>query len=231
MTKYWKTSTETPRRKDVQWPTLGEIIRQLSLVLVIGLVWGGLFAGLTRLNSQPTTQTQLEPTATSALAVLPTDTPAPPPTDTPTPSPSLTSEPTATPEPVSTATNTQEPPSTPTETPEPTPTETPVPPTDTPQPVEESVQASFAGDVLPVLERRCLQCHGGERVENGFSTQSHETLLEGSWNGAVIVPGDAEGSYLVDLIVSGEMPKRGPRLLPAEIEKITAWIEAGAPKN
>jgi hypothetical protein len=60
---------------------------------------------------------------------------------------------------------------------------------------------------------------------------SHETLMKGSWNGTVIEPGDAEESYLVELIVSGEMPKKGPRLLPAEIEAIIAWIEAGAPNN
>ena len=47
----------------------------------------------------------------------------------------------------------------------------------------------------------------------------------------MVVPGDAANSYLVELIVSGEMPRRGPTLLPAEIEAIREWIDAGALDN
>jgi hypothetical protein len=50
-------------------------------------------------------------------------------------------------------------------------------------------------------------------------------------NGPVIEPGDPDNSYLVELIVKGEMPKRGDPLSPDQIEIITAWIEAGAPEN
>jgi hypothetical protein len=39
------------------------------------------------------------------------------------------------------------------------------------------------------------------------------------------------GSYLIDQVVSGRMPKEGERLNEAEIEVISAWIEAGAPDN
>jgi hypothetical protein len=68
-------------------------------------------------------------------------------------------------------------------------------------------------------------------VENDFSVENYETVMKGSWNGTVVEPGDAESSYLFGLVVSGEMPKRGPRLLPAEIEAIRAWIESGSPNN
>jgi mono/diheme cytochrome c family protein len=68
-------------------------------------------------------------------------------------------------------------------------------------------------------------------MENDFSVQTHESVLKGSWNGTVVEPGDPNGSYLVELIESGEMPNKGPRLLPAEIAAIRAWIEAGAPDN
>lgn len=50
-------------------------------------------------------------------------------------------------------------------------------------------------------------------------------------NGPVIEPGDVENSYLIELIVEGKMPKKEPRLLPAQIRAITAWVEAGAPDN
>ena len=56
-------------------------------------------------------------------------------------------------------------------------------------------------------------------------------IMAGSWNGSVLEPGDAENSYLVEQIVTGEMPKKEPRLLPGEIRIISAWIDAGAPDN
>jgi mono/diheme cytochrome c family protein len=98
-------------------------------------------------------------------------------------------------------------------------------------PPGESSEVSFAGDVLPIFERRCVKCHGGDKTEEGLVLKSHADALAGSWNGPVIEPGSAEGSFLVEQIVSGEMPKKGPRLLPSEIRAISDWIDAGAPDN
>jgi hypothetical protein len=91
--------------------------------------------------------------------------------------------------------------------------------------------------VFPILERRCIKCHGGPkddgslRIEEGLDMRTYATLLEGSWNGPVIEPGDADESYLIELINEGEMPKNEPRLLPGEIRTISDWIQAGAPDN
>jgi mono/diheme cytochrome c family protein len=119
---------------------------------------------------------------------------------------------------------------------EPTATLSP-PPTATPAPAVESAGVSFAADVMPLLERRCIKCHGGEkpegglRIEEGLDMRTLEGLLAGSINGPVIEPGNAQVSYLVEQITKGEMPKKEPRLLPREIRLITEWINAGAPDN
>jgi hypothetical protein len=81
------------------------------------------------------------------------------------------------------------------------------------------------------LENRCVKCHGGERTEEGLALNTYADVMAGSWNGPAVIPGDAEGSYLLELIISGDMPKRAPRLLPAEIRFITEWINAGALDN
>ena len=60
---------------------------------------------------------------------------------------------------------------------------------------------------------------------------AYESLMAGSQNGPVIVPGDAGDSLLVEKITEGKMPKRGPKLTPAQIQTITDWINAGAPNN
>jgi hypothetical protein len=71
---------------------------------------------------------------------------------------------------------------------------------------------SFSNDVLPIIESRCLNCHGGERREEGLNMTSYAGLLPGSVNGAVIVPGDAENSLFVELVANQKMPKRGAKL-------------------
>jgi hypothetical protein len=55
--------------------------------------------------------------------------------------------------------------------------------------------------------------------------------MAGSDNGPVVIPGDASASSLVELIISGDMPRRAPKLPAAEIDIISAWVDAGALDN
>lgn len=90
---------------------------------------------------------------------------------------------------------------------------------------------SFANDVQPIIESRCINCHGGERVENGLNLSSYADLMAGSEHGPVVVPGDAASSKLVELVANQKMPKRGPKLTPPQVQIITEWVDAGAPNN
>ena len=130
----------------------------------------------------------------------------------------------------------------PTETNTPTPTDIPTeiptevrtePPTEVPAEasVEEASSVSFANDVFPIIQSRCVNCHGGERIEEGLLMRSYAEILAGSNNGPVIVPGDKANSLLVQLVTAQEMPKRGPKLTPPQVQIITEWVAAGAPNN
>lgn len=92
-------------------------------------------------------------------------------------------------------------------------------------------EVSFANDVQPILEYRCGECHMGDFVSEGLRMDTYESLMAGSDHGAVIVPGDASRSLLVQQLVKGKMPKRGPKLTPVQIQTISDWIDAGAPNN
>jgi uncharacterized membrane protein len=94
-----------------------------------------------------------------------------------------------------------------------------------------NTSVSFAKDVLPILDSRCLSCHGGGQTQRGLSVASYATLMAGSQRGSVVIPSDAANSILVQLIQSGQMPKNGPSLTPAEIQTIVDWINAGALNN
>jgi mono/diheme cytochrome c family protein len=90
---------------------------------------------------------------------------------------------------------------------------------------------SFANDILPILESRCLNCHGGRETKEGLSVASYGALMTGSDNGPVVISGDAENSLLVQQLLNGKMPKRGPKLTPDQVQLIIDWVSAGAMNN
>ena len=90
---------------------------------------------------------------------------------------------------------------------------------------------SYSNDVRPILESRCGNCHFGEFTSAELHMDTYESLMAGSENGPVIVAGKAGKSLLVKKISTGAMPKRGPKLTPAQIQIITDWINGGAQDN
>lgn len=101
-------------------------------------------------------------------------------------------------------------------------------------------EPTFAEDVKPVLDEYCLSCHvpGAEGYEvSGLSMVSYEALMQGATNGPMVVPGDSLGSNLLVLMEgradpSIYMPKGSHKKVPqAKIDRITAWIDAGAKDN
>jgi mono/diheme cytochrome c family protein len=124
----------------------------------------------------------------------------------------------------------------PTEAPSPTDTAAPTEPpaaTEAPatQPPAEGATVSFANDILPIFESRCIGCHGGDRTQEGLDLKTHASLMAGSNNGAVVIAGDAANSLLVEMVATQKMPKRGPKLTPPQIQLITDWVNQGALDN
>lgn len=96
---------------------------------------------------------------------------------------------------------------------------------------------SFSADVLPIFEQRCAKCHGGVdedgevRTEVSLNLLEYDRVMAGSEVGTVVEAGSAENSYLLEMIVEGDMPEEGDPVPADEIAVIRAWIEAGAPNN
>jgi len=90
---------------------------------------------------------------------------------------------------------------------------------------------SFSKDVLPIFQSVCVKCHGGENTNASLVLKSYADVMQGSENGPVIEPGKSADSLLIELITNGKMPKKGPKLLPAQIRIITQWVDAGALNN
>ncbi len=91
----------------------------------------------------------------------------------------------------------------------------------------------FEQDVAPILEERCLKCHGEHRQKSGFRVDRRASALRGGDSGAAtIVPGKPEKSYLIDVIKhldpDVKMPPKGGKLPDEEIATLERWIREGA---
>ena len=48
--------------------------------------------------------------------------------------------------------------------------------------------------------------------------RTYEGLMAGSFNGTVLVAGNSADSLLVQQVIKGKMPKRGPKLTTEQIQ-------------
>ena len=89
----------------------------------------------------------------------------------------------------------------------------------------------FAHQVVPVLKERCAKCHMGDAKKGSFSMNTRESLLKGSENGEVVEPGKAEGSVLLEALLSDDkterMPPKGDRLKEEQVALLRDWINEG----
>lgn len=87
---------------------------------------------------------------------------------------------------------------------------------------------SFTKQIAPILTAKCAGCH--IRMSKGeFSMATFAALKKGSESGTVFSPGKGEGSRLVEVLASGDMPRGGGGPLPPDqIALITRWIDQGA---
>jgi len=96
-------------------------------------------------------------------------------------------------------------------------------------------QCVFGDLIQPILERRCATCHGAEKHKADLSVESYETLLRGSKDGPVLIPGKAVDSPMIYRLLlppddEDHMPPQGkPQPTLAEIAALQWWIDCGAP--
>jgi hypothetical protein len=82
---------------------------------------------------------------------------------------------------------------------------------------------TFTGQVAPILSRHCGGCHIAGR-KGGFQMVSYAGLMKSG----MVQPGVGESSRLVEVILSGDMP-RGGKVPPDDVGVLMKWIDAGAP--
>ncbi len=89
----------------------------------------------------------------------------------------------------------------------------------------------FPQYIQPVFEQKCFSCHSADSGVSKLDLTSREGLMRGGANGPAAVAGDAERSLLYKSITHQSqpfMPMGMDRLSQQEIDRIAAWINAGA---
>lgn len=93
---------------------------------------------------------------------------------------------------------------------------------------QDQGEIDFAHDIVPIFKAHCIECHGGEAAEGGFSINTRRLFLEGE----AAVPGSAIESLFLELIEDPDpeyrMPSDGKPPVPeAEVALLKRWVDEG----
>ena len=91
-----------------------------------------------------------------------------------------------------------------------------------------AAEVDFSHDVVPILRKRCVECHGGEEAKGGFSINTRELFLDDD----SAKPGKPGESYFLKLVKSDDTddqmpPEKKERLSGAEIRTLEQWVREG----
>ncbi len=96
-----------------------------------------------------------------------------------------------------------------------------------------SVRVDYATEVKPLLNSKCISCHGGVKKNGGFSLLTRDEALMPTTSGKpAIVPGDASASEMIRRLTCPDaddrMPYKEEPLSAKEIALLERWIDQGA---
>ncbi len=96
-----------------------------------------------------------------------------------------------------------------------------------------SLQAvDYAKEIKPLLKERCYACHGALKQKAGLRMDTAAAMRQGGDEGDILA---ADHSLLLERVTTTDKNDRmppegeGAMLTPEQVEKLRAWIAAGAP--
>lgn len=92
-------------------------------------------------------------------------------------------------------------------------------------------RSDFTGVIAPILDARCVSCHGPKKVKGKLRLDSLDAVMKGGKNGPSFVPGRPDTSMLLARVFlhpgAGDLmpPKEEKQLTDAQKEVLYTWIE------
>jgi len=98
---------------------------------------------------------------------------------------------------------------------------------------ESSSTVSFSKTIAPLLQQKCVTCHGPEKTKGGYQLHTFAALMQaGESKEAPVVAGEPARSLLFQLITNpnadDRMPQKDDPLPAAQIALVEQWIKEGA---
>jgi hypothetical protein len=94
-------------------------------------------------------------------------------------------------------------------------------------------KVEFGRDIRPIFAERCFRCHGPKRAEGGLRLDVRRRAMLGGDTGPAIIARKSDAGELLLRLTSSDRTRRMPPgsepLTAVQIERIKAWIAAGAP--
>ncbi|WP_198001096.1 c-type cytochrome domain-containing protein [Gimesia fumaroli] len=90
---------------------------------------------------------------------------------------------------------------------------------------------SFETQIAPILNDKCVNCHGGQRASANLKLDTFAGMRQGGRSGILLIRGNPNISLLARKLVAPgnqRMPRNGAALEPAQIQLIARWIAEGA---
>ena len=107
--------------------------------------------------------------------------------------------------------------------------------------IPAEAKVDFEKQVLPFIQKRCIECHDAPKVVDGKTKKpkaelrldSPAEIMKGSENGPVLKPKESGKSSLYEVVTLPKdddmhMPPKGDPLTAAEIALLKTWIDEGA---
>lgn len=92
----------------------------------------------------------------------------------------------------------------------------------------DTVNMRYSVEIKAILDANCKACHQGTAI-TGYDLYDYATI-----SGLALDGNFTYGTLLSAVMHKGgapEMPQNGGKLSDCDINKITAWVNAGAPNN
>ncbi len=91
----------------------------------------------------------------------------------------------------------------------------------------------YSADIKPILNKKCITCHGGVKKKAGFSLLFRDEAMDTTESGIpAIIPGDPDASEMIRRLTLKDPDERMPHhkdpLSEEEIKLLRQWIDEGA---
>jgi WD40 repeat protein len=95
---------------------------------------------------------------------------------------------------------------------------------------EGGEKITYNDHIRPLLENKCFSCHNPDKKKGDLDLTSFAGLMTGGGGGAVVDPGNVDGSRIWTTCVKKEepfMPPEGSPLSPKDCDLLAAWVKGG----